>query len=412
MKQIGTIFRFEFRNYAKSKSFLILTVLLVIAIGISLNIPRIQESVGAHGKETPSETKAVAVVDKTGTGQIVLVLSATLKDKKFQTVDADLNTLKSEVDGEKYSAAIYVESPLHYLYVVKNIGMYDTSKEEISAALLSLYRIQAMQKSGISPADSQKLLSAQVKEDVVQTAQGKDQEKNFFYTYIMIFALYMAILIYGQLVASSVASEKSTRAMELLITSAKPKSLMFGKVFGAGTAGLLQLAVILGSGYVFYNFNRSYFKKNEVVRSIFDMPLSILLYALLFFFLGYFIYAFLYGALGSLVSRMEELNQAVMPVSFLFLISFFIVIFSMASGNVDNTVMIVCSYIPLTSPMAMFVRIAMGSVAVWEIVLSVVILVVSTVGIGFLAAAIYRIGVLLYGNAPKPKEIFAMLKKR
>ncbi len=77
----------------------------------------------------------------------------------------------------------------------------------------------------------------------------------------MIFALYMAILIYGQLVASSVASEKSTRAMELLITSAKPKSLMFGKVFGAGTAGLLQLAVIFGSGYVFYNLNQKLFQK-------------------------------------------------------------------------------------------------------------------------------------------------------
>ncbi len=162
----------------------------------------------------------------------------------------------------------------------------------------------------------------------------------------------------------------------------------------------------------FITSTRSYFKNNEIVKSIFDMPLSILLYALLFFFLGYFIYAFLYGALGSLVSRMEELNQAVMPVTFLFLIAFFIVIFSMTSGNVDNAAMIVCSYIPLTSPMAMFVRIAMGNVAAWEIVLSVAILVASTVGIGFLAAAIYRIGVLLYGKSPKPKEIFAMLRNR
>jgi ABC-2 type transport system permease protein len=412
MKQTGTIFRFEFKNYAKSKSFLILTILLVIAIGIGLNIPRIQESIGTTGKQAPSETKAVAVVDKTGTGQIATVLSAAMKDKKFQAVDADLNTLKSDVDSDKYSAAVYAESPLHYRYVVKNIGMYDTSEKQIDAALLSLYRIQAMQKSGISPADAQKLLSAQVTADVVQTAQGKDQEKNFFYTYVVIFVLYMAILIYGQLVASSVASEKSTRAMELLITSAKPKSLMFGKVFGAGTAGLLQLAVILGSGYIFYHFNQDYLKNNEIVKSIFDMPLSILLYALLFFLLGYFIYAFLYGALGSLVSRMEELNQAIMPVSFLFIISFLIVIFSMTSGNVDNVAMIVCSYIPLTSPMAMFVRIAMGNVAPWEIILSVAILVGSTIGIGFLASAIYRIGVLLYGKAPKPKEIAAMLRNR
>ncbi len=412
MKQIGTIFRFEFKNYAKSKSFLILTILLVVAIGIGLNIPRFQETFGSGGTGSSGETETVAVVDKTGTGQVASVLSAALKDKKILAVDAGLNALKADVDGDKYSAAVYAESPLHYLYVVKNVGLYDTSKEEIDAVFLSLYRMQAMQKAGVPQADAQQLLSAQVKGDVVQTAQGKDQGKNFLYTYIVLFALYMAILLYGQFVASSVASEKSTRAMELLITSAKPKSLMFGKVFGAGTAGLFQLAVIFGSGYAFYNLNRDYFKNNETVKSIFDMPLSILLYGLLFFFLGYFIYAFLYGALGSLVSRMEELNQAVMPVTFLFLIAFFIVIFSMTSGNVDNAAMVVCSYIPLTSPMAMFVRIAMGNVAAWEIVLSVAILVASTVGIGFLAAAIYRVGVLLYGKPPKAKEIAAMLRSR
>lgn len=412
MKQIGTIFRFEFMNYAKSKAFLILTILSVIAIGIGLNIPRIQQAFGPSGNEKPAAAKVIAVVDKTGTGQIAPILSAAMKDKKFEVVNSDLNALKSDVDNEKYSAAIFADSPLHYIYVVKNVGLYDTSKAEIDATLLSVYRMEAMQKFGIPSADAQKLLSAQVKADVVQTAQGKDQEKNFFYTYIVIFALYMAILIYGQLVASSVASEKSTRAMELLITSAKPKSLMFGKVFGAGLAGLLQLALIFGSGYFFYNLNQNDFKSNQFVSSIFDMPLSILLYALLFFFLGFFIYAFLYGALGSLVSRMEELSQTIMPVSFLFIIAFFVVIFSMTSGNVDNTAMVICSYIPLTSPMAMFVRIAMGTVAPWEIVLSVVILVASTIGIGFLAAAIYRIGVLLYGKAPKPREIAAMLRNR
>lgn len=412
MKQLGTIFRFEFKNYAKSKSFIILTVLLVAVIGVVLNIPRIQEATSSNVKQTSSEIETVAVADKTGTGQIAASLSAAIKDKKFKAVSADVNTLKNDVESGKYSSAVYAESALNYTYVVKNVGMYDTTKEEISNVLLSVYRAQALQKYGLSPADTQKFLTAQVKANVVQTVEGKDQAKNFFYTYVMIFALYMAILIYGQLVATSVATEKSTRAMELLITSTKPKNLMFGKVFGAGTAGLLQFALIFGSGYVFYNLNQQYFKDQQIVKSIFDMPLSILLYALLFFLLGYFIYAFLYGALGSLVSRMEELNQAIMPVTFLFIIAFFVVMFSMASGNVDNTAMIVCSYIPLTSPMAMFVRIAMGNVAVWEIIISIAILVLSTFGIGLLATAIYRMGVLLYGKTPKPKEIFAMLRNR
>lgn len=412
MKQLGTIFRFEFKNYAKSKSFLILTVLLVVIIGVVLDLPRIQQFIGSRSKPAPTEMETVAVVDKTGTGLIAASLSAAIRDKKFEAADADIGALKRGVEAEKYASAVYVESPLRYTYVVKNIGLYDDTKEEVGNVLLSVYRAQALQQYGVPAADAQKLLTAQVKADVVQTAQGKDQTKNFFYTYVMIFALYMAILIYGQLVATSVATEKSTRAMELLITSTKPANLMFGKVLGAGTAGLAQLALILGSGYVFYNLNRAYFADNAVVRSIFGMPLSILLYALMFFLLGYFIYAFLYGALGSLVSRMEELSQAVMPVTFLFILAFFIVMFSMGSGSVDNAAMVVCSYIPLTSPMAMFVRIAMGKVSAWEIAVSTAILAASTIGIGLLAASVYRMGVLLYGKAPKPGEIFAMLRNR
>jgi ABC-2 type transport system permease protein len=185
---------------------------------------------------------------------------------------------------------------------------------------------------------------------------------------------------------------------------------MFGKVLGAGCAGLLQFVLIFGSGFTFYNLNASYFTDNMIIQSIFNMPLSILLYAILFFVLGFFIYAFMYGALGSLVSRMEELNTTIMPVTYLFIIAFMVVMFSMSSGNVDNAAMLVCSYIPFTSPMAMFVRIAMGNVAVWEIIVSVVILIGATIGIGFLAAAIYRMGVLMYGKPPKPNEIIKMLK--
>ncbi|MCI1982330.1 MAG: ABC transporter permease [Oscillospiraceae bacterium] len=410
MKQIGTVFRFEFKNYAKSKAYLILTILLVAVVGVALSIPRIQEVFSTGKKEETPEKSVVAVVDQTGTGKAASALSAAVPQGDFRPVSGDLASLKKDVDAGKYSCAVLVGSGPEYTYVVKNVGMYDTLQSRIEGALLTFYRVRALQKVGVPAADSQKLLSGQMRANVVKTAEGKDQMQNFFYTYIVIFALYMAIMLYGQFVASSVATEKSTRAMELLITSTRPRNLMFGKVFGAGTAGILQLALIFGSGYVFYNLNASYYASNPIVQSIFGMPLSILLYALLFFLLGFFLYAFLYAALGSLVSRMEELGQAVMPVTFLFIIAFLIVIFSMSSGNVDNAAMVVCSYIPFTSPMAMFTRIAMGNVAGWQIAVSVVILAASTVGVGFLAAAVYRMGVLLYGKAPKPREIFAMLK--
>ncbi len=124
----------------------------------------------------------------------------------------------------------------------------------------------------------------------------------------MIFALYIVIIMYGQMIATSVATEKSSRAMELLITSAKPVSMMFGKVIAACLAGLIQLIAVFGTGLVCFQLNRSYWKDNQLISSVFDMPVWLLGYMLLFFILGFFIYAFLYGAIGSTASKVEDIN--------------------------------------------------------------------------------------------------------
>jgi len=119
---------------------------------------------------------------------------------------------------------------------------------------------------------------------------------------------------------------------------------------------------------------------------------------------------FLFGAIGSTVSKMEDINTAVMPITLLFLAAFFVVIFSMSSGSVDTVLMKVCSYIPFTSPMAMFTRIAMSTVPWYGILISTVILIGSVIGIGVLSAKIYRVGVLLYGTSPKLGAILKAIK--
>ena len=227
----------------------------------------------------------------------------------------------------------------------------------------------------------------------------------------MIFALYMVILLYGQMVATNVATEKSSRAMEVLITSAKPASMMFGKVLASCIAGLVQLIAIFGTALVFYNINKDAWGDNGMIESIFNIPVELFGYMLIFFILGFLIYAFLYGAIGSTASKLEDINTSVMPITFLFIIGFMVVIFSMTSGSVDNTLMKVCSYIPFTSPMAMFTRICMSTVAWYETVISIAILIASTVGIGLLAAKIYCVGVLLYGTTPKIGSILKAVWK-
>lgn len=286
--------------------------------------------------------------------------------------------------------------------------MYDNNTSIADELFQNIYRMSAMVEKGITPMEAGSILSVQIEHEV--ESLGKDQMQNFFYTYIMIFALYMVILLYGQMVATNVATEKSSRAMELLITSAKPSSMMFGKVIGSGLAGLTQLVLVFGASILFYNMNAGYWGDNYMIKSIFNVPPHLLGYMLIFFILGFFIYAFLYGAIGSTASKVEDINTSVMPLTFLFIAAFVIVVVSMSSGTMDNIAMKICSFIPFTSPIAMFTRIAMSTVPIYEIIISIAILIISVFGIGVLSAKIYRVGVLLYGTTPKVGTILKAMK--
>jgi len=199
--------------------------------------------------------------------------------------------------------------------------------------------------------------------------------------------------------------------MELLITSVKPVAMMFGKVMAACLAGLIQLVAIFGSAILFYSLNRSYWGENPIIASIFDMPPALFGYMILFFILGFLIYAFMFGAVGSTASKLEDINTSVMPITLMFVAGFMVVMFSFASGEVDNLLMKVCSFVPFTSSMAMFTRIAMSTVPWYEIAASVAILSASVVGIGVISAKIYRMGVLLYGTPPKLGAILKSIWK-
>lgn len=161
------------------------------------------------------------------------------------------------------------------------------------------------------------------------------------------------------------------------------------------------------SALIFYSLNHSYWGENEIVKSIFNIPPELFVYMLIFFVLGFLIYAFLFGAIGSTATKLEDINTSTMPLMFLFIIAFMVVMFSMSAGEIDNVAMWICSYIPFTSPMAMFTRIAMSTVPWYEILISILILVGSVIGVGVISAKIYRVGVLLYGTTPK---IGAILK--
>ncbi len=412
MKQFFTVFKFELIGQLRSKTFIVITAILVVGILFAVNLGRIEKVFGGEDGFNFGKDEDTVMLIKNESEFNDDELLATFKTMfsdgyKVSLTDKTQDQLKKTVKSGDADSAVVIKAPLEYTYIVDTVGMYDADEQIINQAMITSYRYLAMAQSGMSEEDIAAVLDATVDSDVIVT--GKDQTQSFLYTYIIIMILYMVLLLYGQFVASSVASEKSTRCMEVLITSSKPMNLMFGKVLGSGCAGLLQLVLILGTAVVGFRFNEKYID-NEMLKSLFGVPTSVAVYTVVFFILGYFIYAFMYGAAGSLVSRVEDLSTLIMPVTFLFMAAFFASIFGMTGGSVDGTLYTVLSFLPTFAPLVMLVRVCMGSVPTWQIAVSIALQAVSVGVLGVLCARIYRAGVLLYGNKPKLEDILKILK--
>ncbi len=413
MKQFGKILKFELKGYLRNKIFVGFTIFLVALIAIVMFIPNIisafESDEGGDTSHTDLPAMLVYAEDAELASTAKDFFASTFVDYNVKIAEGSIDELKDEIVSGNAECAFVMNSTFSYTYYVNNLSMYDSNTAIADTVLQEVYRYQQMVENNIPPELASEILSVQIESNT--KTLGKDQIQNFLYTYIMIFALYMVILLYGQMVATNVATEKSSRAMEVLVTSAKPTAMMFGKVLASCIAGFTQLVLVFGTAILLYNVNKEALS-NPLIASIFDIPLSLFIYLIVFFVLGFLIYAFLYGAIGSTASKLEDINTSVMPITFLFLIAFMVVIFSMSSGTIDNTAMLVCSYIPFTSPMAMFTRICMGTVAWYEIFISIAILVGSTIGIGVLSAKIYRVGVLLYGTPPKIGTILKTVFKK
>ena len=413
MSQFGKILKFELKGYLRNKVFVGITIFLVVAIAIVMFIPNIIAAIESdnEGDVTPTDLPTMLVYSENESLSAIIkeYFGGAFVDYNVKLAEGSIDDLKKDIMDGNAECAFVMNSASSYTYYVNNLSMYDSNTAIADTVLQEVYRINAMVQNGLTPEQAGEIMSVQI-ESGTETL-GKDQMQNFFYTYIMIFALYMVILLYGQMVATNVATEKSSRAMEVLVTSAKPTSMMFGKVLASCIAGFSQLVLVFGTAILLYNVNKEALS-NPLIASIFDIPIELFIYLIVFFVLGFLIYAFMFGAIGSTASKLEDINTSVMPITFLFIIAFMVVMFSMSSGSVDNTAMLVCSYIPFTSPMAMFTRICMSTVAWYEIAISIAILIGSTVGIGVLSAKIYRVGVLLYGMPPKFSTIMKTVFKK
>ena len=233
----------------------------------------------------------------------------------------------------------------------------------------------------------------------------------FILGYALMIILYISILLYGVAVMRSVVQEKTSRVIELMVATTKPRSLMAGKILGVGAVGLLQLSIWLIMGLITMKYR-------EGVLGMFGIsgggsalpPLEIdqVLVALVYFIGGYFFYAAMYAAVGAMVSSEQEAQQAQAPVMMLVMIP--MLCMQLVANDPRGSTAAIMTLVPFSSPILMPMRYLLGGATLVDVVVSAAILFGSTYLVVRAAAKIYRVGILLYGKRPNVKELIRWLR--
>ncbi|MDF2837431.1 MAG: type transporter [Paenibacillus sp.] len=432
MNNFWTVVGFTVNNKVRTKSFVITSLIIALVISIGINLPYIIEQFDKGGdKATNVGYIQLSGEDNQSPGDslktfyeaqekppVVMVpfedkgdAAANEKQLKDAIDDGDIKgylAFGSEMTDSGFPAMTYNSEKL----------MDSKTTAGLQTALVQIRQISVLQNAGLT-VEQMAQLNAPVSIETVQISTGdgsgagagrtqQAQGVNMGVIYVIIIFLFMAIMTSGNMIASEITAEKSSRVMEILITSVTPLKQMFGKIFGMFIVVILQMAfyIVVILLNVSMPHNKGALGNLDIDLSLVD-PL-LLVYAVLFFLTGFFLYATLYAAIGSIVSRTEDLGQAVMPMTFISLAGFYIAIFSISSP--DSLLVKITSYIPIFSPFVMLLRIGLTDVPMWQTLLSFGILLVSIYAAVYVSAKIYRTGVLMYGKRPSWKEIRKAMK--
>ena len=435
MNKIGLIIKREYLTRVRKRSFLIMTFLGPLLMAAIYIIPIML------ALNTSTDHLRVAVVDESHWFEDRFTSNEqhTFVNMPGQPIDSVKEMVKTGV----FDMALYV--PPTQLNIPSNAVVYSIRQVPME---VETYISSVMQKE----IEDQKLMAKGVDPEIVSSVKtsvnlsvmrmdekGNEKETfsqmQFMLGMILALLVYLFIIFFGGQVMQGVSEEKTNRIIEVIISSVKPFQLMMGKIIGVSLVALTQFVLwILLTGVLYAGFSAfvglsnpeilsqgtlmsqeitsSDIVNNESVQNILQIVHSIdfgtiIVSFLVFFILGYLLYATLYAAIGSLVDNNTDSQQFTLPVTVPLMVaiisSFYIV------NNPDGALSVWLSMIPFTSPISMMVRIPFG-VPIWQIVVSVLLLAATFVLMTWLAAKIYRTGILMYGKKLSYKEIFKWLK--
>lgn len=431
MNNLGLIIKREFMERVSKKSFIVTTLLIPVFMLLMMALPAILM------EYSQSSRKTIAIVDKSG---IVFPALAKVENEDLKFFVAVNTPVDSLLDNEDYYGVLSVpaniaENPSGAVLYTHDAGSMET-EAILKNSIQDAVRDKRMHSYNIP--DLQKIIDETNVEVELQTLRINDKGEeestssalSFGIGMFMTFLLYMCILMYGQLVMTSIIEEKNNRVLELVVSSVKPVHLMLGKILGVCCVAVLQI-VIWGAlmctmsaflmpllipadiaGEVAMMNTGTLVPGTETIDS--DLLSAISLFssvkyiALLFLYLiiflvgGFLFYASIFAAIGSAVDNIQDASQltsfATIPIIIAAVIGF------SAGGDPNSALSFWGSIIPFTSPMVMMMRIPFG-IPAWQIWLSIGLLYASFLFMLWLSAKIYRIGIFMYGKKPTLKDL-------
>ncbi|WP_025026372.1 ABC transporter permease [Caldalkalibacillus mannanilyticus] len=408
MNKFWVVLFHTFITNAKTKSFIISTIATALLVGVVFNIPNM---IRFFDQE---KIEYVGVIDQNG--EIFRALEAYL----LSSSSPSKNELQLLAFQDEEQAKKQVEEQEIVGYVVVNSdaeGNLDATYKalKVNDSLLASRLEQGLNHVQFQGKASQLHLTEEEalqlfqtikleKEALSETAKTEEEiVQSKVLVYLLLFAIYFSVLMFGNLVALEVIKEKSSRVMEILISSVHPVTQMFGKILGVALLGMVQMLIFIAVGFISLQFGDKSVELGEMKVDFAEIPVSTVIYAVIFFILGYLLYATIAAMLGSLVSRMEEMNGILTPLTLVIVAGFMIAMFGLSKP--EASFIVVTSFIPFFTPMIMFLRVGVSDPALWEVLLSIFLLVATIMAMGWLASKVYRGGVLLYGKSASIKDI-------
>ncbi len=381
-----TLYRFNLLQKLRAKSFLISTVLMVLFLVGFGNIERILDWFSGDDPK-------VALVSELSTDLRPALkkagVTSDITPKEYTVAEA-----RKAIDRGTFDVVAIVQDS----YDVTLVSASPESELQTQVAtVVKQVRDQAViTDAKIDPNVLASLAKpVPVKQELTSTG-GKSEDELFAASalvYVLLFLMYFTIAIYGGMIVTEIANEKSSRVMELLISAASPIQHMLAKILSIATVSLVQLSILVGVGYYSAQSSSLF---NQL--SLDSLSARTIIYLFVFFLLGYFLYATLLAALGSLVSRVEDAQQVTLPVILLIVAAFMISMFSLNAPT--NQAVVVLSFVPFFTPMVMFLRVMLTDVPLWQVSISLILMLISISLALFVGTKFYRGGVLFYGSNP------------